>query len=96
MPKYRTTEAVSFVKDGHVVSVKADRVIELDEAEARKLAGRVLFVENRTPSMFPDGAPHIPVHIVRPHDAKPIAGEPVAPEPKMVTAVKVVPKPEVK
>lgn len=96
MPKYRTVEPVSYVEDGGVVSVKADRTIELSEDDAKKLAGKILLVENKTPSMFPNGSPYIPVHIVRPHEAKVIAGEAVAPESKKVAPVKVQPKVDVK
>lgn len=99
MPTYRTLEPVSVVKDGLVVSVKADREIDLTPEQAKTLAGKVLLIESQVKSMFPDGAPHIPVHIVRPHSAMPIAGEPVEPEPKSVPSVVKVqsqPKPESK
>ena len=95
--KYRTLEAVAFVKDGKVVSVAKDRVVELTEEQAKSLAGRVLNVENKTRSMFPDGSPVFKQHFARSLPNQRVAGEHVeadaAPaEPKVVRAE--APKPE--
>lgn len=91
MPKYRTLEPVSFVRDGKAVSVKADRTVELTEEQAKSLAGRVLCVENKTRSMFPDGAPIFNQHFARSLPNQRVAGEHVVADP----APKAV-KPEVK
>lgn len=93
MPKYRTLQDVAFVQGGKAKSVKADRVIELAEDEAKQLAGRVVLIDNKAPTMFPNGAPYFNTHIVRPHAAARVAGEPVAPEPKKVES-KAAPKPK--
>lgn len=81
MAKYRSLEPVTYVADGKVVSVSADREIELTETQATKLAGRVVRIEASAPSMFPDGTPIIDPTIVRTVPATPVAGEPVAPPP---------------
>lgn len=77
--KYRSLEPVAYVNDGKVVSVNADREIDLSDEEAKALAGRIVLIEAQAPSMFPDGAPIIDPTIVRTVPATPVAGEPVAP-----------------
>lgn len=99
MPQYRTLEPVSFMKDGQACSVKADRVIELDEKQAQSLSGKILRIDKRAPSMFPDGAPIIATHFVRDVPSTPVAGEHVpAPEkaPKPAVSKPPQPKPESK
>lgn len=82
MAKYRSLEPVSYVADGKVVSVAADREIELSEDQAKALAGRVVLLEVTAPSMFPTGTPIIEHTIVRSVPATPVAGEAVEPAPK--------------
>lgn len=65
MANYRTLESVSYVQDGKVVSVKANRTVVLDDEQAKSLAGRIALLEAQD-SMFPNGSPQIPVHINRP------------------------------
>lgn len=77
MAKYRSLEPVSYVANGKVVSVAAQREFELDEDQANSLAGRIVFVENTAVSMFPEGAPIIDPAIVRTVPNTPVAGEPV-------------------
>ncbi|MBF4194671.1 hypothetical protein [Mycolicibacterium phlei] len=81
--KYRTLEPVTFVNDaGKAVSVNAGREIELTEAQAKALAGKVeSLVDTAAGSMFPDGSPVIDPTIVRTVPATPVAGEAVEPEP---------------
>lgn len=58
MAQYRTLEPVSYVKNGVVVSVDADRIIDIDVAQAEVLVGKVASVDDdRSSSMFPDGVP---------------------------------------
>lgn len=81
--KYRSLEPVTYVANGKVVSVNADREIELEEDQAKSLAGRVVLLDAQAPSMFPDGTPIIDPTIVRTVPATPVAGEPVvAPAPE--------------
>lgn len=82
MAKHRTLVPVSYVANGKVVSVDADRVIDLDDKQAKSLAGKVVLVEQKAPSMFPEGAPIIQSHITRTVPATPVAGEAVEPEPQ--------------
>ena len=86
MPTYRTLEPVSLVKDGKVLSLKADREIELAEEDAASLAGKIVLLKDDVRSMFPNGAPVVSPHIVREHAARRIAGVPVEPEAKTVAA----------
>lgn len=53
MALYRTLEAVSYVKDGAVVSVAANRDVELTEAQAAKLEGKLVQAAD-SKSMFPN------------------------------------------
>lgn len=76
MAQYRALEPVSYVKDGKVVSVKAGKHLELDEIQAAALAGRVAPVLGQGDSMFPGGAPIIPVSITRNEPPVPVTGEP--------------------
>lgn len=64
LAKHRTLEHVSYVVDGKVVSVQADRVVDLTDAQATALAGKVALIEKQE-SMFPDGNVFIETHIVR-------------------------------
>lgn len=64
MAQYRTVTAVNYVKDGKVVSVDADRFIELSQSQAEKLAGKVELVETQD-SFLPGGSPIIDHVIVR-------------------------------
>ena len=80
MSKYRTLESVTFVKDGKVVSVKANRTVELDDEQAAPLGGKLVLLETQD-SMFPDGTPQIPVHINR---ADPVVIHTVTEAPKPV------------
>lgn len=82
MPKYRTLEPIAFVQDGKVVSVAKDRTVELTEDQAKSLAGRVLCVENKTRSMFPDGSPVFKQHFARSLPNQRVAGEHVEPAPR--------------
>lgn len=66
MAKHRTLVPVSYIEDGAVVSVAADRTIELSDNQAAPLAGKVVLIE-WADSMFPDGSPIIPEHLVHPH-----------------------------
>lgn len=91
MPRYRTLEPVSFVKDGRAVSVAKDRTVELTEDQAKSLAGKVVNIDNKTRSMFPDGAPIFNQHFARSLPNQRVAGEHVVADP----APKAV-KPEVK
>ena len=62
MPQYRTNEPVTYVHEGAVVSVAAHRVVDLDEAVARKLGEKVTEVADSAHAlMFPKGAPIIDV-----------------------------------
>ena len=86
MAQFRTLEPVVYVRDGKVVSVTADRVIDLSDAQAEDLAGKVVAVKGREQSMFPDGAPVLNPNIVRDVPAvafaEPEAPKPAKPEPK--------------
>lgn len=81
MAQYRTLEPVTYVKDGKVVSVAADRVVELNDKQAQSLAGRVSAVEDRGASMFPDGAPVINPTITRDVPVPAFSPTPVEPAP---------------
>ncbi|MBO0676784.1 hypothetical protein JRC04_04830 [Mycolicibacterium sp. S2-37] len=60
MALYRTLEPVAFVADGVVYSVDRGRVIELNDAQAADLVGKVASLDdNRAGSMFPEGVPII-------------------------------------
>lgn len=88
MPRYRTLEPITFVKEGKVVSVAKDRTVELTEDQAKSLAGKVLNVENQTRTMFPNGSPIFKQHFARSIPNTRVAGEHVeaeaAPAPKVV------------
>lgn len=98
--KYRTLEQVAFVQDGKVVSVAKDRTVELTEDQAKSLAGKVLCVENKTRSMFPNGSPVFKQHFARSLPNQCVAGEHVeadpAPAPRVVAARPEPAKPEPK
>lgn len=94
MPKYRTLEPVAFVRDGKVVSVKEGRTVELTEDQAKSLAGKVLNVENKTRSMFPDGSPVFQQHFARSLPNQRVAGEHVVADPAPAPAEAKVAKPE--
>lgn len=84
MAKYRLLEAAAYIHNGQAVSVKAGRIVELDDEQAASLAGKLdLIVTND--SMFPDGQPHIdPVFAQREKTVfgdKPELPQPAAPEP---------------
>lgn len=64
MPKYRTVEAVTYADKGKVVSVEADRLVELNERQAEKLAGSVELVETAE-SFFPAGGPVVATAFAR-------------------------------
>ncbi len=90
MAKYRTLEAVTFVWDGVVTSVEPNRELELTDDEVKTLHGKVVLVDNMSPTMFPDGAPIIEPAIVRTVPATPVAGETVdVPKPEKASAPKV-------
>lgn len=57
MPQYRTVEAITFVEKGKVVSVAANRSVELTEDQAVKLADKVVEVPEIHGQVFPDGSP---------------------------------------
>lgn len=84
MAIYRLLEPVSYIADGKVVSVDGDRLVELDDEQAKSLAGRLVLIESAE-SMFPDGTPIIPAHIT---PTAPITSEVEVPLPP----VAVVPK----
>lgn len=98
MPKYRTLEPVAFVNDGKVVHVKKDRTVELTEDQAKSLAGKVLCVDNKTRSMFPNGSPVFGQHFARSLPNQRVAGEHVeaAPAPAPVESRPAVVRPEPK
>lgn len=74
MPQYRTNEPINYVHDGAVVHVKADRVVELDEAVAKKLGDKITVVGvSEHALMFPTGMPVIDV--LRPDPAHDGANE---------------------
>lgn len=73
MAQYRTVEAVAYVHDGNVVSVAANRVIELDEVQAEALGEKVVRAREED-SMFPGGAPIIPAGL--PTDVAPVEVDP--------------------
>lgn len=63
MPKYRTIQTVTLIRDGKVVSVAPNREVELTEAEAAALGDKVSSPQE-TVTMFPNGAPIIPAGFV--------------------------------
>lgn len=91
MPSYRTAVAVTFVKDGKVVSVDANRVIsDLADDQAKKLGDKVIRIDETAPSMFPTGAPVIfhgqaPEQSVAEVDAKDLVSG--LPQPKKAPSV---------
>lgn len=84
MPKFRTAEAITYVHKGKVISVDRNRVIDLDDAQAKKLGSKVALIEDGPALMFPDGAPILTTFAVEP-DVK-AEGELVSslPQPKKV------------
>lgn len=64
MAKYRSLEPVAYVNEGAIVSVAADRFIELDDDQATSLAGKVVRIDVQD-SIFPDGAPYFEPAFVR-------------------------------
>lgn len=63
MAKYRSLEPVTYVADGKVISVAAERLIDLTDAQAEALAGKVASLDGTGESMFPTGAPVI-AHVI--------------------------------
>lgn len=85
MAIYRLLEPVSYVADGKVVSVDGDRLVDLDDDQAKSLAGRIVLIESAE-SMFPDGTPIIPAHIT---PTAPLTSEIEVPLPPTVAHKKV-------
>lgn len=79
MSKYRSLKPVTYVADGKVVSVKANRTVDLTEEQAKALSESVVLVDSQVDSVFPDGAPIISPTIVRTVPATPVVGEAVEP-----------------
>lgn len=57
MPQYRTVEAITYVEKGKVVSVAADRSVELTEDQAEKLGDKVVEAPPAQAQVFPNGSP---------------------------------------
>ncbi len=68
MPQYRTLEPVTYVHEGKAVSVAKGRLVELTEAQARPLGGKLELVEVAD-SVFPTGTPKISPVFVRENPA---------------------------
>jgi hypothetical protein len=71
MAKYRTLKAVSYVVDGKVQSVAANRTVDLTDAQAEALGADVERSLSED-AMFPGGAPIIPAGFVIEADVEPV------------------------